>query len=90
MTVAELSQRLTASEEAHWIALYRLEPFGDERADLRSAQVAQILWNANTKKEKARPITDFMPFYRKRVKPDPNVNQSVRSVFSKLMQRKGN
>jgi hypothetical protein len=87
-TVAELSQQMTAAEETSWIAYARSDPFGDDRADLRSAQVCQILWNSNVKKEDTRKITDFLPFYRKPVKKDSNVSKSVRSVFSKFINRK--
>lgn len=45
------------------MAYYNLEPFGEERADLRSGIVAAILVNANSKKgaRTAKPL-DFMPF----------------------------
>ena len=88
MTVADLSQRLTAAEEASWIALYRAKPFASERADVGLAQIAQILWNTNAKKENTRKLTDFLPWYRKAVKKDPLVNQTVRSMFGKLTKRK--
>jgi len=50
-----------ALEETYWIARYSRDPFGDERADLRSAQIAKILWDSNVKKEHQRPVSDFMP-----------------------------
>jgi len=87
-TVSELSQSLTAAEEAHWIAYYRDEPFGAHRTDLGFGQICQILWNSNVKKEDARGLSDFLPFYRKPIKKDPDVDKSVRSVFSKLIDRK--
>ena len=88
MTVADLSQRLTAAEEASWIAFYRAKPFASERVDVGLAQIAQLLWNTNAKKENTRKLTDFLPWYRKPVKKDPNVNQTVRSMFGKLTKRK--
>ena len=65
-----------------------MQPFGDERADLRSAQIAQILYNTNVKKENARKITDFLPFRRKRVTKDERIDQSVKSFFGKFTKRK--
>ena len=86
--MAALSETLTAAEETHWIALYNMDPWGDERADLRSAQISHILWNTNVKKENARKITEFLPFHRKPIKQDPDVDKSIRNVFQKLISRK--
>lgn len=90
MPVSELMQRMTALEETYWAAFYRASPWGDHRADIRSAQICQILYNANTtKKSRAKTLTDFLPFYRKRVKPDENVTQSVRDIFGNLIKSQG-
>ncbi len=46
------------------MAYYSLEPFGEERADLRAAQLACLIANANRDPQKKRePFTvdDFMP-----------------------------
>lgn len=37
MTVAELMHRMSAREFSEWMAYYRIEPFGEEVADLRHA-----------------------------------------------------
>ena len=87
--MAALSENMTAAEEAMWIALYRNEPWGDERRDMGDAQIAQILYNSQVKKEDRKKLTDFLPFYRKPAKPkDENVNQSIRNIFGKLANRK--
>ena len=88
MTVAALSETMTAAEEASWICLYRKEPWGDDRRDMGDAQIAQILYNTNVKKEDRKKLTDFLPFYRKPVKKDPDVNTSIRNIFGKLANRK--
>ncbi len=81
---------MLAAQEVSYMAYYRDDPFGDHRTDVMLAQIAQILWNANCgKKEKAKKLTDFLPFYHKPPAPeDPNVTGSVRSVFAKLMGKK--
>ncbi len=45
------------------MAYASLEPFGEERADLRSAIVASVIANANRDPDKHEPFTfdDFMP-----------------------------
>lgn len=72
------------------MAYYRDDPFGDHRTDVMLAQIAQILWNANVgKKDKAKKLVDFLPFYRKPPAPeDPNVTSSVRSAFSRMIGKK--
>ena len=81
---------MTSAEETLLMAYYRDDPWGDHRADIRSGQIAQILWNSNvSKKDKARKLTDFLPFYRKPTpKEDPDIGTSVVSAFSKLMGKK--
>ena len=82
MTVADLSQRMTALEEAHWIEYYRMEPWGEERADMRSAQVTAMIHNTNAKKPK--PLSDFMLFSEKPTKRG-NSAAEVRANFNRLI-----
>lgn len=59
-------ERMTSEELSEWHAFYKLEPFGEERADLRSGIVASILVNTNLKKgAKATTPLDFMPYAEK-------------------------
>lgn len=45
-----------------WIAYYQLEPFGEERADMRAAIIASTIANVNRSKgQKAYKVEDFMP-----------------------------
>lgn len=44
-----------------WMAYAELEPFGEERADLRSAIVATVMANAWAGKGKKYKPADFMP-----------------------------
>jgi hypothetical protein len=60
MTVEELSGRMSSREFAEWMAFYRIEPFGDQRADMRSAIVASTMANLLGKKKFAP--ADFMLF----------------------------
>lgn len=84
MTVAELSERLTASEEAHWIALYRQDPWGEQRGDMRSALIAQLIYNTNSKKPKK--MQDFMLFGGKKESAGDD-NATIRKNFETLMAR---
>jgi hypothetical protein len=80
-TVAELGS-MTAAEEAHWIAEYRVNPWGEIRADMRAALVAQMVHNTNAKKP--RKLQDFMLF---REKPKGDSPQTIRENFERLIAR---
>jgi hypothetical protein len=43
--VAEIQERIDAREFAEWMAYYRLEPWGEERADMRMAVEASSIVN---------------------------------------------
>lgn len=61
MTVAEAQHRIGSTEFAEWLAFYQLEPFGDERADLRAAIMPFLFATAFRKRGKTRPsMDDFM------------------------------
>ena len=61
--VAQLQREISSREFAEWLAFYRLEPFGEERADLRMAVLAALIANVNRNPKKRRVFTpeDFMP-----------------------------
>ena len=84
MTVNELSERLTAAEEAHWIALYRVDPWGDQRADARTALLAQMQYNTHAKKP--RKLEDFLLYKDKPVQQGDS-NATLRSNFDRLITR---
>jgi hypothetical protein len=63
MTVSELRVRMPRRELTEWMAYYQMEPFGERRADVRSAIVAAILANANREKDqKPYKVKDFVLF----------------------------
>lgn len=66
MTVGELLSRISSRELTEWRAYCALEPFGEERADLRAGIVASTMANvfrrSGTKPYKAQ---EFMPKFAK-------------------------
>ena len=84
MTVNDMMDRMTAAEETSWLAYYAEEPFGAYRSDVMMAQIAQLLHNVNVKKDKQKKLTDFLPFYKKQIKEDPDVSTKVRDIFGKV------
>lgn len=74
---------MSSREFSEWMAFAELEPFGEERADLRSAIVAAVFANANRdRKKRPRPFApaDFMPF-REKAQP---TSEDLRTKFRAL------
>ncbi len=98
-TVGQLSEELSEREFQEWMVVYSIEPFGDERADLRAGIVASTVVNVNRGKRghRAKP-TDFMPYRtaaeerRKFLdRPDPEtkeLSQKVRGIFGSMVATK--
>lgn len=72
MTVAELLARVSSRELSEWMAYAQIEPFGEERADLRAGVVAATVANtARDPKKRPRPFRadEFMPQFRRKRQP---------------------
>jgi hypothetical protein len=54
-TPSELENTLTSDEFVHYLALFRIEPFGPWRDNWHSAQIASLIYNVNRGK-KTKPI----------------------------------
>jgi hypothetical protein len=54
-TVAELQGRMSYAEYCRWVAFYRVEPWGERRADIRAAEAQALQANIhrNPKKRSA-------------------------------------
>jgi hypothetical protein len=55
---------MTSRDVAEWKAYFSIEPFGEERADLRMGILASLIANVHRdRKKKFEPFTpaDFMP-----------------------------
>lgn len=65
MTVAELSERMSAAELSQWAEFHDLEPFGSHFDDLRAGTVASAIYNVNRdtklRRDPFAPL-DFMPW----------------------------
>lgn len=63
---------MSSRELAEWMAYYELEPFGEWRADVRSAIVAMTVAAANRgKRGRAPKLEDFMPKFDGERQQDP-------------------
>lgn len=58
-TVAELENTLSAAEYQHWLAMYELDPWGDQRADMRMAKLIVATLLPHTK-ERPDPVAHML------------------------------
>lgn len=82
-TVAELEQTMSGQELTEWIAYDSLEPFGDQRADLRAGIVAATMANCHRSRGDSFKPQDFMPFVEKRNASPEEAMQALRAAFGR-------
>ena len=61
-----MGERMSSREFGEWMAFYSIEPFGEERSDLRAGVIASTIANANRDpKTRSKPFTpsEFMPSF---------------------------
>lgn len=73
-----LLAEMSSSQLAEWIAFYQLEPWGEERADLRAGIVASTIANVNRSQKQKKPYKpdDFMPRFD--VEPEEPAETAMR------------
>lgn len=70
-TVRELGHRLSYHEYVHWRAFYGLDPWGEQRADMRAAQLTAAVLAPHSK-GRPRP-KDFLLYPEERHIPQDDV-----------------
>lgn len=84
MSVREAQLKITSAEFSEWIAYHNIEPFGEERADIRSAIIALTIANVNrTSRQPPLKIKDFMPKFGR---PKPQTWQEMKARFKSFAQ----
>lgn len=83
-TVEEIDVGMSSREFAEWQLYYQKEPWGEERADLRVAQLTALTANINRAKgQKPFQAIDFMPFSEKPPVSDPVNSDAALLAFLK-------
>jgi hypothetical protein len=94
MGVAEAQSRISSREFSEWQAFYGLEPFGEARADLRSAQIAHAAWNAmRSGKDHVPPDAFLLRFDREEMTEEQITAQNkaaMAAIFGKHRNTIGN
>ena len=77
------------------MAFYQIEPFGEERADLRAAVVAAVIANANRDPKQhpqAFTVEDFMPKFDAEPRPAQTPEEQIailKMIGAAQEQRRG-
>ncbi len=86
-TLPEALARCDSRQFAEWQAYYELEPWGEERADLRAGIIASTIANVNRGKgQKAFSPGDFMPEFAK-PPPKPQTPAEMFAVMTTFAAR---
>ena len=82
-----LAARLTSSQMTEWQAYFAEDPWGEERADLRSAILASLFANAHRDpaqhSEPYRPV-DFMPYHRREPERPESLWARITHAFKRM------
>jgi hypothetical protein len=71
------------------MAEYKLDPWGDERADFSRAIIATVIANANAAKGKTYKVEQFMPQFDKQQKHQtPGQMRTVLKAMAAAMEAK--
>ena len=70
---------------ARWQTFYEIEPFGEYRADIRSAIIACVIANVNRGKRPAHKVEEFMPKFEP---PRQMSDDEIRNVLKGLADGK--
>ena len=55
-----MQRAMSVSTFRSWQASYDLDPWGDERADLRAASIVKMVHDVNVRRnQRSRPLSDF-------------------------------
>jgi len=81
MSIRRCQQEISPEEFNSWLAYYQIEPFGEDRADIRSAIIACTF--ANTMGSKNSKMTDFMPKFEEQ-KDSPEILKKKFEVFARM------
>ncbi len=80
-----LLQSLTSRQFAEWMAFYSLDPFGDQRADLRAGIVAATMNNRwRQKNENPMQPSEFMPFKEVHEQTPEEMQRQLRSILGQV------
>lgn len=82
-----LLRSLTAKQFQEWQAFYTLDPFGDQRGDLRSGIVSAVIANAFRSKN-TNPIepSQFMPYLERHDQSPEEMQRTLQTILGQVIK----
>lgn len=81
---------MPAGEFAAWRTLYDMQPWGEERADVRAA-VGHAILDSHRLKANPKPLKDYMPYYReperKESPGDPEAGKKIVAALANAWRK---
>lgn len=78
-------RELTARQYLEWLAFYGIDPWGEQRADLRAGIVAATMSNRwRGKHEEAAEPVDFMPFRQEPEQTPQDIKRTLKSILARV------
>jgi hypothetical protein len=84
-----LMRSLTSRQLSEWMVFYGLDPFGEQRADLRAGIVASVVNNRwRGRHETPREPADFMPFREQPKQTPDEIKRTLRTILGGMTHGK--
>ncbi len=81
----KLLRELTARQYAEWIEFYGVDPFGEQRADLRAGIICATMNNRwRGKHEQAMQPADFMTYHREPEQSPEEIKRQLRGILGQF------
>lgn len=87
LDVDQLLADITERDFQRWLTYYQVEPWGEQRADLRSAIIACTIANCSGSKKRWKP-KDFMPFAEQSTQQQASVLQALTKMMGGEIENK--
>lgn len=86
MTVRELLDRIDSRELSQWIAYHNIEPWGDEREDLRHGIRAAVTANSAFGSRGRHRASEYIPRFGRRPRMEPKEAKARFKRYAQAMQ----
>jgi hypothetical protein len=84
-----LYSAMTAAELIEWEVMYGLDPWGEERADLRNGLLCSLTDACHRSKGTARSPIEYMPYVqnlREEKVPEPQVIENMKALWAEAVE----
>lgn len=87
---AAMYDALTAEELTDWEAGYAIDPWGEERADLRNGILCSLTDACHRDKGSPSPPVEYMPYVKDLRQPDPEqTEEQMQEIWKNVVKSMG-